>query len=546
MKCRLKKLLSCILFLLLILNVSISFGSKVSASSIKSDYKCFVMAPLENITNWDQFRNELTMLKNKGIYGVTTDVWWGDVEGSGDNQFDWSYYKTYADVVRSSGLKWEPIISTHQCGGNVGDTVYKPIPSWLWSKDSPDNMQFKDESGNWDKESLSPWYSDIYNQYDDLYASFASNFSSYKDIISSIYLSAGPSGELRFPSYNPGCGWSYPQRGSLQCYSKAAIADFRNAMQEKYATVSEVNNAWGTSLSDFTQISPPTDGDNFFVNGYNTQYGKDFLTWYQSVLTKHLSNIAAKAHSRFDPVFGVRIGVKMPGIHWLMNDPNMPHSAEYCAGLYNYSTLLDQFKASDVDLTFTCLEQDDSEQTNPSCDYSASQTLVENVANLANQKGIRHFGENALDINNDNQKYQNVAKMLYNYDFSGFSLLRMTDLFDSNGNPTSELDKFTDALALKPVPVNITVRNANTFFGQNVYLTGGRWELGNWTTGDYPFALNYNNGDWTGTVYLGEGHNYEFKAIKKDTSGNVIWQSGNNQSYTVPKGGGSFTWSWTN
>lgn len=544
MKSRSKKFLSCILSLLLAFTLFIPFGNKVNASSIQSDYKCFVMAPLGSITNWDQFKNELITLKNKGVYGITTDVWWGDVEGSGDNQFNWSYYKTYADVVRASGLKWEPIISTHECGGTVGDNgTYRPIPSWLWSKDSADNMQFKDELGNWDKECLSPWYSDIYNQYGDLYASFASNFSSYKDIISSIYLSAGPAGELRFPSYD--VDWSYPERGHLECYSKAAITDFQNAMQTKYITISQLNNVWGTSLSSFTQISPPTDGDNFFMNGYKTQYGRDFLTWYQGVLTKHLANIAAKAHSCFDSVFGVRLGVKLAGVHWLMTSPTMPHAAEYCAGLYNYSTLLEQFKASDVDLTFTCLEKDNT-QTVPN-EYTAARTLVTNVATLANQKGIRHFGENALAITNDNQKYQNIAEMLYNYNFSGFTLLRITNLFDTNGNViTSELDPFTDALALKPVPVNVTVNNANTFYGQNVYLTGSRWELGNWTTGDYPFALGYNDGAWTGTIYLGEGHNYEFKAIKKDSSGNLIWQSGNNESYTVPTGGGSFTWNWTN
>lgn len=62
------------------------------------------------------------------------------------------------------------------------------------------------------------------------------------------------------------------------------------------------------------------------------------------MLIKHLSNIAIKAHNRFDPVFGVTIGAKVSGVHWLMNSPNMPHAAEYCTGYYNYSTLLDQFK----------------------------------------------------------------------------------------------------------------------------------------------------------------------------------------------------------
>lgn len=529
----------------LVLVMVLSLALPVSAA-LESDYKCFVMAPLEKITNWNAFKNQLITLKNNGVYGLTTDIWWGDVEANGDNQFDWSYYKTYADTVRASGLKWVPILSTHKAGGNVGDNVNIPIPSWLWTKDTADNMKFKDEAGNWDDQSLSPWWSGTAQQYDELYASFASNFSSYNDIIAKIYLSGGPAGELRFPSYNSAHGFSYPGRGHLECYSGAAKTSFRNAMQTKYTTIAALNSAWGTSLTSFSQINPPTDGDNFFTNGYNTQYGRDFLTWYQESLTKHLSAIAAKAHTRFDSVFsGKRIGAKIAGVHWKMNDPSMPHSAEYAAGYYNYSTILDQFKKSNLDLTFTCLEMDDSNAyTAPY--YSAPKSLVINVANLATAKGIKHFGENALAISNDSQKYQNCAEMLFNYKFSGFTLLRMANLVNSNGSATSEMAPFADILAMKPVPVSFTVNNANTYYGQNVYVVGNRWELAKWTTGVYPFALSYSNGRWIGTAYLGEGRYYEFKAIKKDGSGNVIWEGGGNKVYTVPAGGGSYTWSWTN
>lgn len=531
--------------LMLVFTLLFSFNFGVQASTIKPDYKSFVMAPLEKITDWNAFKNKLIMLKNSGVYGITTDVWWGDVESAGDNQFDWSYYKTYADVVRSSGLKWVPIISTHQCGGNVGDSVNIPLPSWLWNKDAADNMEFKDEAGNWDKEALSPWWSGADKQYDELFDSFASNFSQYKDIIAKIYLSGGPAGELRYPSYNAAFGWSYPNRGSLECYSGAAKADFQNAMKTKYVTVAALNAAWGTSLTSFDQISPPTDGDNFFKNGYKSTYGKDFLTWYQGTLSKHLADIASEAHSHFDSIFNVRIGAKVSGVHWLMNSPTMPHAAEYCAGYYDYDTLLDQFKNSDIDLTFTCLEMDDS-NANTSPYYSAPKTLVKNVANLANAKGINHFGENALSISNNNQAYQNVAEMLFNYNFSGFTLLRINNLIDNNGNATAELAPFSDTLAMKPVPVKFTVNNSNTIYGQNIYVIGTRWEMSNWTTDSYATPLSYDNGNWVGTTYLGEGRTYQFKAIKKDGSGNVSWQGGTNNSYTVPSDSGSYTWNWTN
>lgn len=534
-----------VLCLSLVLSFMLAPPRPAEASSVESAYKAYVMAPLTKITDWNAFKNQLVTLKNNNVYALTTDIWWGDVESAGDNVFDWSYYKTYADTVRASGLKWVPIISTHQCGGNVGDDCNIKLPSWLWSKGTQDELTLRSETGYYDYETLSPWWSGTAAQYDELYASFASNFSGYKDIIAKIYLSGGPAGELRYPSYNAADGWQYPNRGKLQAYTETAKQDFRNAMQTKYGTIAAVNSAWGTSLNGFEQISPPTDGDNFFINGYKTNYGKDFLTWYQGTLEKHLQSIAGKAHNRFDSVFGVPIGAKVSGVHWQMNNPSMPHAAEYGAGYYNYSTLLDAFKKAGLDLTFTCLEMtDDNANTSPY--YSAPKSLVIQVANLAAQKGIRINGENALSIGNASQ-YQNIAEMLFNYKFSGFTLLRMSSLVNTDGSKTALMDAFRDVLALTPVAATFIVKNAPTASGDSVYLTGSRWEIANWTTGLYPFKLSYNSAtsDWRGTVYLGAGRSYEFKAIIKDANGALkAWEPGDNNSWTTPASAATYTIQW--
>lgn len=540
------------LFLTLLMASLIFVSSIVTANaSVASNFKVFVMGPLEKVTDFNAFKNQLITLKNNGVYGITTDIWWGYVENAGENQFDWSYYKTYADTVRAAGLKWVPIMSTHACGGNVGDTVNIPIPSWVWTKDTQDNMQYKDEAGNWDNEAVSPWYSGLTQLYNEFYSSFASNFSSYKDIIAKIYISGGPSGELRYPSYNPSHGWTYPGRGSLQCYSKAAITSFQNAMKSKYGTIAAVNSAWGTNLTDFSQISPPTDGDNFFTNGYKTTYGNDFLTWYQSVLTNELANIASVAHSCFDPVFNVPIGAKIAGVHWLYNSPTMPHAAEYCAGYYNYSTLLDQFKASNLAMTFTCLEMDDS-NAYVSPYYSAPMTLVHYVANLANNKGIVHNGENALAISNNNQAYVNCANELTGYNFSGFTLLRLSNIVNSDGSVTSEMAPFViNIVTLTPngtIPVTFTINNATTYYGQNVYIVGSTSDLGNWnTTYARGPASCPNYPTWTITLNLLPGEQIQFKAVKIDSSGNITWEGGSNHTYTVPTSGtGNVTFTWQN
>ncbi|MCX7921996.1 MAG: CBM20 domain-containing protein [Clostridia bacterium] len=96
--------------------------------------------------------------------------------------------------------------------------------------------------------------------------------------------------------------------------------------------------------------------------------------------------------------------------------------------------------------------------------------------------------------------------------------------------------------------MTFTVNNATTYMGQNVYIAGNCAELGNWLPasavgpGSCP---NYPT--WTVKVSLPAGQSIQFKAIKKDGNGNVVWEGGSNRTYTVPASGtGSVTWTWVN
>lgn len=90
--------------------------------------------------------------------------------------------------------------------------------------------------------------------------------------------------------------------------------------------------------------------------------------------------------------------------------------------------------------------------------------------------------------------------------------------------------------------VRFIVQNATTEYGQNIYLVGNCLELGNWDTSKAigPFynatetIASYPN--WFFDVTVPEGYDLEFKFIKKDADGNVIWESGTNHTYTVPTG----------
>lgn len=96
------------------------------------------------------------------------------------------------------------------------------------------------------------------------------------------------------------------------------------------------------------------------------------------------------------------------------------------------------------------------------------------------------------------------------------------------------------------IPVTFTVNNATTKWGQNVFIVGNCAELGNWNpAAAVGPAKCPNYPTWSITTNLKPGTKIEFKAIKKDESGNVIWESGNNRIYTVPENGqGQVTFNW--
>ena len=97
----------------------------------------FKSAQLEVVTvdnvlkDRDKLERQLKELYAAGVDGVMVDVWWGLVESKGPKQYDWSAYRSLFQLVQHCGLKLQAIMSFHQCGGNVGDSVFIPLPKWV-------------------------------------------------------------------------------------------------------------------------------------------------------------------------------------------------------------------------------------------------------------------------------------------------------------------------------------------------------------------------------------------------------------------------------
>lgn len=451
----------CIAFVLSAIMVLGGLLPQTSLSvSAASSFTSNVMAPL-HVSNWGSFEYDLSLAKTMGVDSVSVDVWWGDVEQQ-DNAFTWSYYDTIFSKIKNAGLKIVPIMSFHQCGGNVGDSYQSYLPSWVWGKYSnrfydgqwvsANDLKYKSELGNYNSEFISLWFDDLVkSEYIDFMNAFENHYSNYASDFSELNISTGPAGELRYPSYNShdaGNTFSgYPNKGYFQCYSDQAKKDFRDTMLSKYGSLSGVNSAWNTNLWSSSQITPPTDGPDFFYTSskpyLNTTYGRDFIAWYNNELVDHGRNMLDYAEEAFNgPLSSIQLGIKIPGVHWQINNSAYPRTAEITAGLINtdfswqnghgYKNIIQMVGTfNNAILHFTCLEMSDGvgEYT------SAPKTLVGWVGDAAHGLGVEIKGENALNGGNDGYTFwKNINDAIDYHHYNGLTILRLNDAVHGSSN----------------------------------------------------------------------------------------------------------------
>ena len=416
---------------------------------MKDNNKCnrcdvIVMAPLDvvNAHGKPSYLNKFTKwckkLKDGHVDGVMIDVWWGLVEKTPKN-YHWYGYDRLFKVMKDNDLKIIPVLSFHQCSGNVGDTVHIPIPSFVFEHE--EKPYFIDKFDQKNNEYISFSYDSVkigdrtpLEMYKDFMYNFKKHFYKYLDsnVIKEIEIGLGPCGELRYPSYLLS-RWEYPACGSFQCYDNQFKTMFREEAKE-------------AGHPEWT--SPPTDtgdsynvfpgGPEFWRTGYTTDFGKYFLKWYNKKLIDHGRNILQIARQIFPKT---NLSGKIAGIHWQY----MHHArcAEATAGYYNscyysgYSKIAEMFKENDIDLCFTCLEMNGK-------DYGSNsdpEGLVSDVFQIAKKYDLNFEGENAIE-RYDWYAYDQVLKRA-SKGLSEFTFLRMGEKLMNDKKTWRDFKKFT-------------------------------------------------------------------------------------------------------
>jgi alpha-amylase len=78
--------------------------------------------------------------------------------------------------------------------------------------------------------------------------------------------------------------------------------------------------------------------------------------------------------------------------------------------------------------------------------------------------------------------------------------------------------------------------NVTTTFGQNVFVVGSIPALGSWNTAGAIALSSAGYPIWSATVALPANTAIEYKFIKKNPDGSVIWESGSNRTLTTGTG----------
>jgi beta-amylase len=474
------------------------------------------MAPLE-VSDWYAFDQQLATAKSMGVNAVSVDVWWGKVEGAGDQVFDWSYYDTIVQHIENAGLHWVPIMSFHQCGGNVGDTCNIPIPAWIWSHYSGvsgSDMRYKSEQNNESWETVSLWQDHlVIDEYVEFMEAFESHFASKAYMTDEINISMGPAGELRYPSYNShDSGTGYPTRGAFQSYSHPAKDDFISWSLNKYGSLNAINSAWGFNLASLNDISPPSNGNQFVADNdhYDMQYGRDFVRWYHESLRQHGLDMMQAAIDAFDgAMVEAELGYKIPGIHWQMGTPSSySRSAEIAAGLipsdvdlnsastaHGYSSIISvasSFNSSGrrVVLHFTALEMNNE---NYAPQYSRAQDLVFWVAQGAAAQGVPIKGENALAGGAQTHTGWNNIENAFSYaSYSGMTILRINQVATGGvgqSRYTNFINNYHDRWYFSGTPNGWSVWDM-------VQISSTKWEMTAWFPANGAFKIRHSNTNW--------------------------------------------------
>jgi len=407
----------------------------------------------------DDLKRQLTAAKRAGIKGVMADVWWGLCEPKPE-EYRFGGALELCNLLKSLGLELQAVMSFHQCGGNVGDSVSFPLPAWCLEKAKANGLLYKSKWGvtsedclslSADRQQIFPTGSGgmrtALQCYQDFMAAFLKAMGTHvASTICELQVGMGPCGELRYPSYLMSNGWNWPGVGIVMSYDKGMIQMLRDetGMTEPPKSLPEDQNAMPDDIPIFKASKME----------FRSGASKAFLEWYSALLVRHGQSVLKQATAAIQKAGGAYpadkfcLSVKVSGLHWHVTHPS--RATEACAG-YNCCTSesADAYMAiakmladasteagRPVLFNFTCMEMTNDSNGGVPKALSAPEDLIGQVRKACIYHNVPMAGENALefDIATGDWAFKQMQKQIRSFSpgndaMHGLTLLRLSDNF---------------------------------------------------------------------------------------------------------------------
>lgn len=186
------------------------------------------------------------LAKVLGFTSIESYVRWDRVEVR-EGEFDFGYYDAVVEKIGQYGLKWFPLL--------IVGSAYT-LPDWFIG--SEDDIRFACLEHGETNPIQSIWSPRHRRHVTRFLQAFGRHYEPM-GVLEGVRL--GPTGNYGESQYPAGGNWGHkgnPMHIHIGFWAGDLFAewDFRTAMREKYGSIQALNEAWNSSLRDFTEVRP--------------------------------------------------------------------------------------------------------------------------------------------------------------------------------------------------------------------------------------------------------------------------------------------------
>lgn len=182
--------------------------------------------------------------KKAGISSLQSYLYWAEIEKE-SGKIDFSSYDALVERLKEHNLKWVPFLI-------LGPNYATP----KWFQESKESVYAKCLEHQKESKIQSIWNPNLPKHIEKFLRLVAEHYKEEEVLESILFGISGNWGEALYPA-NGGFYENFHTHPGWWAGDKYAKKSFINSVLQKYNSLEEINNAWGTNFSDLAEITFP-------------------------------------------------------------------------------------------------------------------------------------------------------------------------------------------------------------------------------------------------------------------------------------------------